>query len=134
MKKEIVYDSYYSGFEGEPEIAFVFENSDERHILKMWTGYFDTMLDLMCQYEPFNDGILHEYYAHEGWYEESPWELTNLNAAIQLFKSFNLQKVNENTIEASPNIVPTLPEVASEIAQFLEQAKSNESNAYIIYE
>jgi len=134
MKREIVYDFYYSGFEGESEIAFVFEKSDERYILKMWTGYFDTILGLMCEYEPYNDGILHEYYAHEGWYEESPWELTNIDVVIQLFKSFDLQKVDNNTVEASPNIVPTLPEVASEIAQFLEQAKSNDCNVFIIYE
>lgn len=134
MKTKIVNDSYYTGFEGEPEIAFVLEKSNERQILKMWIGYFDTLLDLMCQYESFNDGILHEYYVHEGWYEDSPWEITNIDAAIQLFKSFNLQSVDEKTIEASSNIVSTLPEVAREIAYFLEQAKSNECKVYIVYE
>lgn len=134
MKTEIVNDSYYTGFEGEPEIAFVYETTNERQVLKMWTGYFDTMLDLMCQYEAYNDGILHEYYIHEGWYEESPWELTNLDATIQLFKSFNLKKVDIRVVEVSPNIVPTLPEVAREITQFLVHAKSSESNVYIVYD
>lgn len=134
MKKETVNDFYYLGFEGEPDIIFVFENSDERQILKMWSGYFDTMLDLMCQYESFDNGILHEYYVHEGWYEESPWELTNLDSVIQLFKSFDLQRVNENAVEVSPSIVPTLPKVAFDIAQFLENVKSNESKVYIVYE
>lgn len=134
MKTEIVNNSYYTGFESESEIALVYEKTNEIQVLKMWTGYFDTMLDLMCQYEAYNDGILYEYYIHEGWYEESPWELTNLDATIQLFKSFNLQNVDIAAIEASPNIVPTLPEVAREITRFLEHAKSSESNVYIIYD
>lgn len=130
MKTEIVNDSYFAGFEGEPEIAFIYEKFNERQVLKIWTGYFDTMLDLMCHYEAYNDGILHEYYVHEGWYEKSPWELTDLDATIQLFKSFNLKSVEVKEVEASPNIVSILPEVAREITQFLEQAKSNGSNIY----
>ncbi|MFD0670581.1 hypothetical protein [Cohnella sp. GCM10027633] len=134
MKTEFVNAAYYTGFEGEPEIAFVYEMTNERQVLKLWTGYFDTIMDLMCQYESYKNGILHEYYVHEGWYEESPWEVTQLDATIQLFKSFHLQSVDVKAAEASPNIVPVLPDVAREIIQFLEQARINGSTVYIVYD
>lgn len=92
------------------------------------------MLDLMCQYESFDEGILHEYYVHEGWYDESPWEITNLESTVSLFRSFSLQRVNEKAVEASPNIVDTLPAVACVIAKFLEQANCSEGKVYIVYD
>ncbi|KOY14297.1 hypothetical protein [Paenibacillus xylanivorans] len=134
MKEELVNDSFYIGFEGQPEILILFDNLTEKNILKMWNGYFETLLDLMCQYEPSNEGILHEYYAHEGWYEESPWEIQNLDAAIHLFKSFDMSKLTGEQIENSENIIPALPEVAQRISTFLEAAKSNGSNVYIVYD
>lgn len=89
MKEEIVNDSYYLGYEGEPEIVFVFKSSNNKQTLKIWNGYVETIVDLMCQYESFDDGILHG--------------------------------VTENAVDLSPNIVPTLHEVAYKIAEFLEQ-------------
>ncbi|MEK3918089.1 hypothetical protein ACMX2M_25210 [Paenibacillus polymyxa] len=60
MKEDKVSDFYYVGYEGQPEILIVFGNSAEKNILKMWNGYFDTLLDLMCQYESTDNGILQE--------------------------------------------------------------------------
>lgn len=88
----------------------------------------------MCQYESTDNGILQEYYAHEGWYEGSPWEIQDLDSAIHLFKSFNMSKVTGEQIENVKNIVPTLPEVAQQISTFLELAKTNGSSVYIEYD
>ncbi|WP_340018801.1 hypothetical protein NSQ20_31210 [Paenibacillus sp. FSL K6-1122] len=131
MIEDKVNDFYYVGYEGQPEILIVFENSAEKNILKMWNGYFETLLDLMCHYEPTDIGILQEYYAHKGWFEESPWEIQDLDSAIHLFKSFNVSKVIGEQIENVKNIVPTLPEVAHQITTFLELAKTNACSVYI---
>ncbi|NUU77371.1 hypothetical protein [Paenibacillus xylanilyticus] len=58
MREEKVNDTYYVGYE----------------------GYLETLLDLMCHYESTDNGILQEHYAHEGWYEESPWEIQDLDS------------------------------------------------------
>lgn len=134
MIEDKVNDFYYIGYEGQPEILIVFENSAEKNILKMWNGYFETLLDLMCQYESTDNGILQEYYAHEGWYEGSPWEIQDLDLAIHLFKSFNVSKVTDEQIENVKNVVPTLPEVAHQISTFLELAKTNGCSVYIEYD
>ena len=34
MKEELVNDSYYVGFEGQPEILILFESPTEKNILK----------------------------------------------------------------------------------------------------
>ncbi|PJN57723.1 hypothetical protein PAEAM_39360 [Paenibacillus sp. GM1FR] len=79
MKEENVIDTYYVGFEGYSIIQIVFESFTEKNVLKMWNGYFETLLDLMCHYESADNGTLKESYAHEGWYEGSPWEIQDLD-------------------------------------------------------
>ncbi|KAA8753920.1 hypothetical protein [Paenibacillus sp. UASWS1643] len=134
MKEEKVNDFYYVGYEGHPEILILFERTTQKNVLKIWIGYFETLLDLMCQYESTDNDILQAYYAHEGWYEGSPWEIQNLDSAIHLFKSFNVSKVTDEQIVNVKNIVPTLPEVAHQISTFLELAKTNGCSVYIEYD
>ncbi|WP_314591081.1 hypothetical protein [Paenibacillus terrigena] len=134
MKSEVINDSYYAGFEGEPEIIFMYENSNERQVLKLWNGYFETLLDCLVQQTPVHEGILHEYYIHEGWYEESPWEIKNVEKEIQLFKSFVTNEITEEVIKESSNIIPILPALTRDIITFLEQANDSGDNVYIVYE
>ncbi|CAI8959684.1 conserved hypothetical protein [Brevibacillus sp. IT-7CA2] len=131
MKSEAINDLYYVGFEGEPEIIFMYEKSNEVQVLKLWNGYFESLLDCLVQQAPVQDGILHEYYVHEGWYEESPWEITNVEKAVQLFKSFDVKKVTENE---SSNIIPVLPAITMDIISFLEQAIQSGNRVFIVYE
>ncbi|OWR31281.1 hypothetical protein CDO73_07725 [Saccharibacillus sp. O23] len=134
MDKKETNSIYYLGFEGYPEIDLISKNNMDIKTLKLWVGYFETILDLMSQYEDIEGGILYEYYLHNGWYEESPWELKNLESAIQLFKDFNLEQIDEKMLQESSSIVPILPKVACEIADFLEQALSSKSEVYICYD
>ncbi|RAT96550.1 hypothetical protein [Brevibacillus sp. Leaf182] len=131
MKSEVINDLYYVGFEGEPEIIFMYEKSTEVQVLKLWNGYFESLLDCLVQQRPVHDGILHEYYFHEGWYEESPWEIKDVEKAIQLFKSFDVKKVTE---KESSNIIPVLPDITMNIISFLEQAIQSGNRVFIVYE
>ncbi|GKU77602.1 hypothetical protein [Paenibacillus sp. L3-i20] len=134
MSSEMINDSYYFGFEGEPQITFIYENLNDKYELRLWNGYFETLLN--CMFEQFTDrsGILHEYSIYEGWYEESPWEITKIEEAIQLFKSFDATKLTEDKVKISNNIIATLPALASDITIFLEQATINGNRVCIVYE
>lgn len=132
--KERMNDTYYVGYEGQPEISFFFESPREKNTLKMWNGYFETLLDLMTQFALSDEGILHEYCAHEGWYDESPWEIQNIDAAIRLFESFDLNKASGKQIEQVKSIVPDLSGVAHQMTTFLEKAKIKGCKVYIEYD
>ncbi|MCE5170381.1 hypothetical protein LQV63_13780 [Paenibacillus profundus] len=135
MKATVINDSYYVGFEGEPELVFMYENITERLELRVWNGYFETLLNFMIEQQvPIQNGILHEYYIHEGWYEESPWEIKNIKEAIQLFRSFDVIRLTEDGIKASENIVSMLPALTSDIITFLEQANDSGDRVFIIYD
>ncbi|WP_244310632.1 hypothetical protein [Paenibacillus ottowii] len=47
MKTDKINDTYYAGFEGEPEIRVIYTNSDESYVLKIWNGYFEILLDCL---------------------------------------------------------------------------------------
>ncbi|TQR38694.1 hypothetical protein [Brevibacillus brevis] len=134
MSSEMINSSYYVGFEGEPELTLIYENLNDRYELRLWNGYFETLLDCMFEQVIDQSGILYEYSIYEGWYEESPWEIKNIKEAIQLFKSFDANKLTEDRDKVSKNIISTLPALASDIVKFLEQAITNGNRVFIVYE
>ncbi|TKI56923.1 hypothetical protein E8L90_16430 [Brevibacillus antibioticus] len=134
MSSEMINSSYYVGFEGEPELTLIYENLNDRYELRLWNGYFETLLDCMFEQVTDQSGILYEYSIYEGWYEESPWEIKNIKEAIQLFKSFDATKLTEDRVKVSKNIIATLPALASDIVTFLEQAITNGNRVFIVYE
>lgn len=95
---EIIDDKYYKGFEGEPEIQFIkLLKEDERQILSIWSGYFD---EIMEKIEPTTngwDGLAYYYQLQEGWYEESPWTIDNIDYAIRQFNEINEGSLHETT-------------------------------------
>ena len=44
---ELVNKKYYDGFEGEPEIQFIYKKGNDTEILIVWEGYFDQIMRLM---------------------------------------------------------------------------------------
>ncbi|KQO01104.1 hypothetical protein [Paenibacillus sp. Leaf72] len=134
MKEVLINDSYYIGFEGEPEIVFMYESLIGRHELRLWNGYFETFLDCLLEQVPVQNVILHEYYIHEGWYDESPWEIQDVEGALQLFKSFAVRELKEDENRASENITAMLPLLSVDIITFLEQANESGSRVFIIYD
>lgn len=134
MKTDKVNDTYYAGFEGEPEIRLIYKDSDESYILKIWNGYFDTLLDCLVQIESAQSNILSEYYAHEGWYEESPWEVKNIRENLQLFTSFDINNLTEEEAKSLTNILPVIPDLKNDIIILLERAVNGNGNVYIEYD
>ncbi|MDP4097330.1 hypothetical protein OIN60_11170 [Paenibacillus sp. P96] len=135
VSSEMINNSYYVGFEGEPQLIFMYENLNVRYELQLWNGYFETLLDCLIEQANDRSGILHEYCAYEGWYEESPWEIKNIKQAIQLFKSFDPNKLTEEDgVKASKNIKSILPTLTSDIITFLEQANDIGNKVFIVYE
>lgn len=44
---ELVNKKYYDGFEGEPEIQFIYKKGNDTEILVIWEGYFDQIMRLV---------------------------------------------------------------------------------------
>ncbi|MEC2077034.1 hypothetical protein [Metabacillus fastidiosus] len=114
---------YYKGFEGEP--ALVLDNGENKLII--WNGYFESILESLLETNLEKEGIIKEYFYHEGWYDDSPWALKDIQLTIKQLKNFDLSKVYQ-----SDNIKNVLPDLVQEIIQFLEYAKNE--NVVITYD
>ncbi|KZE66968.1 hypothetical protein AV545_23665 [Paenibacillus jamilae] len=134
MKTDKINDTYYAGFEGEPEIRVIYTNSDESYALKIWNGYFETLLGCLIQIEPVQSNILSEYDAHEGWYEESPWEVKNIRETLHLFDSFDIKNLTEEEAKSLTNILPVLPGLKDNIIILLQKAINRNGNVFIEYD
>lgn len=84
-KMEIVNKTYYDGFEGEPEIQFIFKEGDDIETLIIWEGYFDQIMRLMTCDKQGWTGLAYCYNMCTGWYEESPWQIEDLQMALKQF-------------------------------------------------
>lgn len=74
---------YYLGFEGEPEIRFMYISSDNtRFSIKMWEGYFDTIMSYIQPTTVGEKGLFYYYHTHTGWYDHSPWKLLDVSGVI----------------------------------------------------
>ena len=77
---------FYTGFEGEKEIQFIRVSNDNKHIIKMWSGYFD---DMMEKIEPEPGGWMSlalYYHVGENWVEGEHWVVPDLEKAKQQLK------------------------------------------------
>lgn len=90
-----VVDKYYKGYEGEPEIQIIKKSTNnERIVLRIWIGFFD---DIMTAIEPQSTGwtsLAYYYNLYIGWYEESPWKISNLNEAKEQLENVDKSKLN----------------------------------------
>lgn len=109
----MIDNKYYDGFEGEPRIVFF--NDYNKFIMR--NGYFEIILASLLDTNLEKEGLLEEYYNHEGWYDDSPWMIPDISLTIRQLKQFNLNKV-----EQSENIKDVLPELVQEIIKFIESS------------
>ena len=87
---ELVNKKYYDGFEGEPEIQFIYKKGNDTEILSIWEGYFDQIMRLMLPNEQGWTGL---------WYEDSPWVIEDLQIALKQFESIDRTKLCDEAIE-----------------------------------
>ena len=121
MKKIIELD-YYSRFEGYLEIQFILEFSSQKKVIKIWDGYFNSIMECIKPSLAGWTGLAYYYHLDIGWYDESPWEIPDLELALEQFRTIYLpeQKEEEQVILAS-------------IIQLLEEACILNEKVYIDY-
>lgn len=73
--KTMINNKLFDGYEGEAELTFT---ANENKLI-IWNGYFETILDNLLDCEVEKRGIITEYFAHEGWYDDSPWLIEDVN-------------------------------------------------------
>ncbi len=94
---EKIINKYYKGFEGEPEIQFICYDDVQKLILRMWVGYFDNIMNAIKPESLGWTGLAYFYHMHEGWYDNSPWEIPDIQATIEQFKNINSDLFDNDT-------------------------------------
>lgn len=118
----MINSRFYEGFEGEAELTFVADNDK----LVIWNGYFETILDNLLDCNVEKEGIVKEYFNHEGWYDDLPWLVKDNSLTIDQLKRFDINKSNQSSMKDD------IEEVVQTIISFLENNRL--SKIYIEYE
>ncbi len=119
---------YYSGFEAEPSVEFVFFQPDgNKNVLKIWMGYFETIMD--CLVTGLQRGGVRNGLTKDEWYDESPWLIEDLDFEINQLKNFTCEYVEDK--EDLANILLELPKIVDDIILFLSEAKEKKVEVYL---
>lgn len=94
---EFINDKYYAGFEGEPEIRFIYKKNNDTYIIIIWEGYFDEIMKMIVPEEKGWTGLAYYYNMYLAWYEESPWVIDNLLIALRQFKTINCKILSDES-------------------------------------
>jgi hypothetical protein len=121
---EKVISKYYDGFEGEPEIRFIQGiDNEEKQVLSIWEGYFDKIMNVIIPEQTGWTGLAYFYHLHEGWYEESPWQIQSIDNVCKQLKGIDINALDRDT-----------QNVLNDILEFLESAQLQKHNVWIAYE
>ena len=120
--KSINY-SYYNGFEGEPEIQFIYKKNNEIKIFVIWEGYFDQIMKLIKPDKNGWKGITYYYHMHIGWYEEDFWLIKDLQMTLNQFESIDKQQLKNEAAET-----------LTEICNIIRKAIDNKAEVFIVRE
>ena len=94
---ETIVDKYYIGYEGEPEIQIIRRTvQGDVCVLRIWSGFFDEIMNAVEPEEKDWSSLAYYYNLYSGWYEESPWLLQDINAAVEQLKSIKEDKLSVN--------------------------------------
>ena len=117
-------ERYFLGMEGEGEIELirVVIDGTELKRLRMWYGYFGSILEEISFEKDGWPSLAYNYHLDKGWNEESPWLIPNVEEAIQQFQSINLPKEKQN-----------LKVLLNGIIEFLIEVKETGDSVYISY-
>lgn len=96
---ERINNDYYIGFEGEPEIQFIYRKGNNSEIFIVWEGYFDQIMRLIKPDDDGWKGLAYYYNMYLGWYEESPWMVQDLRSALMEFESINNKMLSDEAGE-----------------------------------
>lgn len=100
---------YYSGFEGEPEIRFTLKSRDvPDSILRMWTGYFDSIMTRLAPEGGQWTGLARPYHLHEAWYDGAPWKVPDLAYVVEQWKGITTEALSAQCIEVHAAVLTLL--------------------------
>lgn len=115
---------YYLGFEGEPEISLMYSSSDNtRFSIRIWEGYFDTMMSYIQPIANGEKGLFYYYDTHTGWYDHSPWKLLDLSVVINELQSIDKKILDQICLD-----------ILSDMYNLALQAKKEETYIWITYD
>lgn len=118
-----ILKDFYIGFEGEPEIIFYFENSEnQRVLLKAWIGYFDSIMAAIQPNETGWSGLTYYYHMDTAWFKESPWRIPDLGDALNNLQSANITELDQETIN-----------FYQKLSELLREAQSLDGEVWIEY-
>lgn len=121
---DIKIDKYYKGFEGEPEIQIILDCPyGRKQILQIWSGYFDNIMNAVKPESNGWTGLAYYYHLDEGWYDESPWKIEDVSAAINQLREIDgtiLDKVTQEVLNA--------------VCKVFEEAQAAKETVWISYE
>ncbi|ADU23313.1 hypothetical protein [Ruminococcus albus] len=87
--------TFYSRFEGEPEIRFIAKKCNNECAIALWEGYFDRIMSLIYPEPTGWTGIAYIYHMYIGWYDDEIWELKDIRDAYHKFTSINIADLDE---------------------------------------
>lgn len=97
---EVVNTKFYDGYEGEPDIQFIYKKETDIEILTIWEGYFDQIMRLVLPDENGWSGLAYHYNMYTGWYEDDrPWVIEDLPKALSQFESVDKTKLCDEATE-----------------------------------
>lgn len=97
-------DTYYRGFEGEPEIQIILRRCDSDYILSIWEGYFDTIMMSIPATKSGWLGIVCHYHLCDAWNEESMWCVDDNEGTYNILKSVPKEKLDKTSISVLDEI------------------------------
>ncbi|QAA21596.1 hypothetical protein [Sporolactobacillus terrae] len=119
----MINTKFYDGFEGESELSLV----SGINKLVIWNGYFEMILDSLIELGIEKKGIVKEYFYHEGWYDNSPWLISDLPLTIRQLKLVNADHFNSDRTSKE-----AIKNVLKELISFLEL--NSDQKVYIEYD
>ncbi|KQY91211.1 hypothetical protein ASD24_24175 [Paenibacillus sp. Root52] len=122
MSNKII--DFYKGYEGEPEIQISYSSKNEGSVtLRIWEGYFDNIMMGIKADSNHWTALAYYYHLHEGWYENSPWVIPDIDAALEQLELVNKAEFYDET-----------QEILKHFIEILMNAKSNNEEVWIAYD
>lgn len=106
---------FYSGFEGEPEIRFTLKApTGEERVLRLWEGYFEELLERIDPVGGCWTGLALPYHLHEGWYEDAPWRVEDIEAIARQWIDIVVADLSTETQAVHAAVLGLLAQAAAE--------------------
>lgn len=122
----MIDERYYKGYEGEIEVVIY---SGDKKGLKVWEGYFENLLLGCFNGKIKQNGLLSCWQKRDGFYDEHPWKIPNIELAIGELRQFAEDRVETD----SPQMISSLKQLKENLLVLLQESKNKKLDVYIDY-